>query len=415
MRSRLIPLIKFFYNPREAISDLQARTPYIAGAALAVAASFVYYVLSGQLNSLLFPFHITSDVAPAPRSELLALVIFVLAANVKLVLFLALIFVPACLLAASLIARRASFRVLLRQEYAPLAASMFYGWAAAQLASSVVAGLIFQAAAPIIDAIEPGLWLVPIPLFGFFAVLALHAVLRLSYGQALGVVVLAGLSLLALPLLPGLPFIFSSPMLLIILFIVLRSFFADVMSAQRARENFQQNLKASTLNPADASAHYNLGLIYQQRGQYQDAAVCFRRAIEIDPTEADAHYQLGRIAREEGRLAEAIAHFDSTVRIASEHSQSEVWREIGRAYFEAGQYEDARTAFERFLDKRPSDAEGRFRHGLTLDKLGRAEEAAAEMRACIEAVRAAPAFKYRAEKRWMSEAQSFLRSQTARG
>jgi hypothetical protein len=33
------------------------------------------------------------------------------------------------------------------------------------------------------------------------------------------------------------------------------------------------------------------------------------------------------------------------------------------------------------------------------------------MQACIEAVKTAPAYKYRAEKRWLNEAQQFLRSQ----
>jgi tetratricopeptide (TPR) repeat protein len=154
-------------------------------------------------------------------------------------------------------------------------------------------------------------------------------------------------------------------------------------------------------------------LIYQQRGQREEAKASFQRAIEIDPDEIDAHYQLGRIAREEGRLAEAIAHFDSVVSRFPEHSQSEAWREIGWTYFQAGQYEDARAAFERFIERRPSDAEGRYRYGLTLHQLGRRDDAATEMNACIEAVRTSPAYKYRAEKHWASEAESFLRTQSA--
>ncbi|HEX8092122.1 MAG TPA: tetratricopeptide repeat protein, partial [Blastocatellia bacterium] len=146
-----------------------------------------------------------------------------------------------------------------------------------------------------------------------------------------------------------------------------------------------------------------------------EAKASFRRAVEIDPDEMDAHYQLGRIARDEGRLGDAINHFDPVVRRNPEHSQSEVWLEIGRAYFQAGQLEDARAAFERFLAKRPSDAEGHYRYGLALHRLGRAQEAADEMRACIEAVKTSPAFKYRTEKHWMNEAQSFLRSQVVGG
>ncbi|MFL6277972.1 MAG: tetratricopeptide repeat protein, partial [Blastocatellia bacterium] len=184
----------------------------------------------------------------------------------------------------------------------------------------------------------------------------------------------------------------------------------DLIGQQRAREDFKRHLEIATLNPADASAHYNLGLIYQQRGQLDEARRSFSRAIEIDQNETDAYYQLGRISREEGRFSEAIQHFDAVVQRNQDHSQSEVWREVGRTYFEAGQTIDATAAFERFLARRPSDAEGHYRYGLALAQLGRSEEAAAEMRACISAARTAPAYKYRTEKRWMSDAEAFLRS-----
>src|SRR5262249_22411028 len=118
------------------------------------------------------------------------------------------------------------------------------------------------------------------------------------------------------------------------------------------------------------------------------------------------------IAREQARLADAIKYFDAVVTQDSHHSQNEVWREIGLTYFQANQYEDAREALERFLENRPTDAEGHYYYGLTLYKLGRIEEAASQMRAVIEVVRTAPAYKYRLEKRWMTEAQSFLRSQS---
>jgi tetratricopeptide (TPR) repeat protein len=223
---------------------------------------------------------------------------------------------------------------------------------------------------------------------------------------------MAALSLVALPLLPRLLYLLTSPFLLILFILFFRNFLGDLFSAQRARANFERNLATATLNPADASAHYNLGLIYQQRGQVEEAKASFRRAIDIDPDETDAHYQMGRISREQGSLSEAITHFEATVQRDREHSQHEIWREIGRTYFQAGQYEDALNALERFLQHRPSDAEGRYHYGLTLYKLGRAQEASDEMRACIEAVRTSPAYKYRAERHWMNEAESFLRSQS---
>ncbi|HET9530835.1 MAG TPA: tetratricopeptide repeat protein, partial [Blastocatellia bacterium] len=319
---------------------------------------------------------------------------------------------------ANLVHRRASFGVMFRQEYAPVASCVFYAWAAAHIMMLIPAWLIYDPGLAMIDRAEAAvrelaLRLVPLPYFAFLVIIALRAVLQLSYARAVGAVAMASLSIFALPLLRGLFFLLTSPFLLILVIILLRNVLSDVFSTQRARENFKRNLEASTLNPADASAHYNLGLIYMQRGQLEEATSSFRRAVEIDPQDTDSHYQLGRIARREGRLGEAISHFDAVVRRDIDHSHGEVWREIGHAYFQAGQLNDALSAFERFLDRRPSDAEGRYRYGLTLHRLGRNEEALAAMRACIEAVRTAPAYKYRTEKQWMNEAQSFLRSQSA--
>ncbi|HYX42860.1 MAG TPA: hypothetical protein VE821_14235, partial [Pyrinomonadaceae bacterium] len=61
--------------------------------------------------------------------------------------------------------------------------------------------------------------------------------------------------------------------------------------------------------------------------------------------------------------------------------------------------------------QRQSDPEGLYLKGRALAGLGQRREAAEAMRACIEAVQTAPAYKYRADKRWLNEAQQFLRTQ----
>jgi len=93
------------------------------------------------------------------------------------------------------------------------------------------------------------------------------------------------------------------------------------------------------------------------------------------------------------------------------HSQHEVWREVGATYVAAGQFEDARSVLERFLDRRESDPEGLYLMGRAEAGLGHSREATSMMQACIDAVKTAPAYKYRLEKRWLNEAQQFLRSQ----
>ena len=273
-------------------------------------------------------------------------------------------------------------------------------------------GQALTLASPLAQSVSFAMMLL-LPLFAFWTVKAVREVFRLSIWRSTIVMLLSGVFLLIAMrvLLPIFGTIMGSPFLLIFFFILLRGYFSEVTRGQRARASFKQNLEASTLNPADASAHYNLGLIHQQRGEIEEARKRFERAIEIDAEEVDAHYQLGRIAREEGRFADAIKHFGEVVERNPMHSQHEIWREIGATYLAATQFEDAREALERFLENRNMDPQGLYLMGRALAGLGRQREAADSMQACIEAVKTAPAYKYRTEKRWLNEAQQFLRSQ----
>src|SRR5438270_5979779 len=365
-------------------------------------------------------------------------------------LLIALVFVPAAILVANLFERRASFGLVLRQEYAPTAATAFYALAAACLlalplvSAANAAGLNEASVARTLVAAQqtaqqllrnppPGgategqmnqmtgaltdfllLFLIqPIILFSLWAVAAVREVFRLAWWKSLAVVVLSTVVMSVLS--PVLFLVFSAllgaPFLVLLVFFVLRGYFGEMLRGQQARAAFRQNLEAATLNPADASAHYNLGLLHVQRKEYTEARARFLRAAEIDPEETDAHYQLGRIARSEGRLPEAIGHFGQVVARDEAHSQHEVWREVGATYLAAGQFKDARDALQRFLDRRPSDPEGLYLMGRVHAGLGHAREAVEWMQRCVEAVRTAPAYKYRADKRWLNEAQQFLRTQ----
>jgi tetratricopeptide (TPR) repeat protein len=246
-------------------------------------------------------------------------------------------------------------------------------------------------------------------------VLGVKEAFRISVLRALGVSVVACLgALLISPLWIMLTSrVLGSPFLVLMLFLLLRGYFGDFMSQHRAKAAFKQNLESATLNPADASAHYNLGLIHQQRGEFDAARERFERAIRIDPEEIDASYQLGRIARSQKRYADAIQHFEQVVTRNPGHAQYEVWREVAATYVAAEQFEDARATLEQFLEHRPSDPEGLYLMGRAHAGLGHRREAANLMQACIEAVKTAPAYKYRASKRWLNEAQQFLRSQAS--
>jgi len=366
------------------------------------------------------------------------------------ILTVAVVIVPVMTLIANLFDRRGSFSVVLQQEYASLASVALYaltgvtllslliaaflhfsGYQAAYFASAVAsqdseqmramsewlrlnAEQLAQVKAQLNDPVDVSRKLfemVRFPLLVVGAVATIREVFRFSILRSLTIAIFSALASLPLALIlyPLFGRIVGSPFLLIFGFLLLRGYFTGVVSTQRARAAFKQNLEAATINPRDSSAHYNLGLIHQQRGELDQARERFQRAIDIDPEELDAHYQLGRIGRAQNRLAEAIGHFEEVVQRDQSHSQNEIWREIGATYIAAGQYSDARDALEKFLDRRSNDPEGLYLIGRAHAGLGDNQEAASSMQACIEAVKTAPAYKYRTEKRWLHEAQQFLK------
>jgi tetratricopeptide (TPR) repeat protein len=60
--------------------------------------------------------------------------------------------------------------------------------------------------------------------------------------------------------------------------------------------------KALELNPSAPNVHYNLGLIFVDRGEFDLAVPAFRQALQTNPFDSDARHWLQRLqAEEEGK------------------------------------------------------------------------------------------------------------------
>jgi Tfp pilus assembly protein PilF len=424
-----------FYAPARGLREVRDRAPLAAIGLMALISQLVYFIITQWLAGN------RSFIFGGPGA-----VIRLLFQSSLSLLLIGGVLVPIVAFVANIFERRGRFSLLLQQEYASLAATFLYGLAIANILtipvaiffhfSGIQSAYVAQSlqSAPQVETwlrLPPELRtqlqialsdpsLVALGLFRsaklfFFAVaavLGVREVFRVSAVRALAISVI-GLTL-AVVISPLwtllLSPILASPFLLFIGFMLVRGYISGRLRSQRARESFKQNLEAATLNPADASAHYNLGLIHQSRNENEAARERFERAIQIDDDEIDAHYQLGRIALSQKRFADAVRNFEQVVARDPAHSQHEIWREVGATYIAAGQFEDARDALERFLEHRPSDPEALYLMGRAHAGLGHRREAASSMQACIEAVKTAPAYKYRADKRWLNEAQQFIKS-----
>ena len=280
-------------------------------------------------------------------------------------LALALFYVPGTILLLVWVDYLGSFGVVLRRDYGALLACTLMVWAAAHAPFAMIGvALLGKLGGPQLLALWFGAKLV----FGVLMICALRTVFGVSYFKAALVVSVAWLSTLLTTTLFSL--VTSSFLLMIWLIPLAFGAYAAFGAAYSQQRSFRRYLESCTMNPRDAEAHYQLGLIYQQRRQTSAALERFKKAVEIDPHETDAHFQLGIIAREQGRLSDAINHFTTVVSQDDKHAHHEIWREVGATYLAAGMLNEAREALERFIARREFDPEGLFYLGETMAKLG---------------------------------------------
>jgi hypothetical protein len=336
---------------------------------------------------------------------------FVPAAFYRPLLGLSVFYVPAVILLISLFTGIASFGLLLRRDYAVLATCSLFAWAAAHLPFAVPGLALFGW--ELDPSIYFALWAASGALFGIFMVFAIRTVFGTSYGIAILTVALAWPSLsLSIYVLQYVSPWLLSPFILFWVVIYFGGFLGGEVrgfgNSFRQRQNLKRFLQNSTVNPRDADAHVQLGLIYLDRRQEARALEHFQQAVQIDKEEIDANYELGRIARKNGELQKALDHFEVVLEQDDKYRLSEIWREIGATYLDAGMLKEASDALEKFVDRRAVDPEGLYYLGRVLKAKGDNDRARDLFEEAVQAARTSPYFRSRQLGQWSKLAQKEL-------
>lgn len=324
---------------------------------------------------------------------------------------ISLFYVPVVILCVSLFGGIASFGLLLRRDYAVIATCTLLAWSAAHLPFAVAGVALFGV------ALDPSIWfafwIASGALFGVLMTFALRTVFGVTYAVALLTV---ALSWIAFPISMYVtqyvgPWLLS-PFLLILALFYFGGFLGGEVrgfgNSFRQRQSLKRFLQNATVNPRDADAHVQLGLIYLERRQESRAVEHFTKAIKIDKEEIDANYELGRIARHRKELQTALDHFAIVVEQNEKFRLSEIWREIGATYLDAGMLDEAFEPLEKFVNRRPVDPEGLYYFGKLLKAKGENERAREMFEAAIESARTSPYFRSRQLGQWAKLAQKEL-------
>lgn len=74
-------------------------------------------------------------------------------------------------------------------------------------------------------------------------------------------------------------------------------------------EEAESHYRAAIAQDGHSSlAHFNLGVLLQDLGRTEEAVAFYRSALDSDPKIADAHYNLALIFEAKGRRSEALRH-----------------------------------------------------------------------------------------------------------
>lgn len=322
-------------------------------------------------------------------------------------LLLSAVFVPVAVIVVNKLEGTGSAGVVLPRDYMPMLVCHVMAYTAVLFPLAALAYL------PESDLLHIGTGVAALLYFVFLSVCAIRTVSGTGWGRALATAVIAIVvstgAIYGYSFVRGALYYLASPFVLYYLYIMFGQEFRGFGGGLSSRQRMRQLLEMSAVNPHDADARYQLGLIYQQRRDYTRARECFEKAIAIDPKEPEAQYQLGRVLRATGDPSAALEHLKAAIAIDNKIAQSEPLREIGAANLELGRNEEARDVLREYTNRRNFDPEGLYWFGLALSRTGDVPAAREALQQAVESARTAPSNRRRQVGQWGGKASKLLR------
>src|SRR5438270_4709812 len=138
-------------------------------------------------------------------------------------------------------------------------------------------------------------------------------------------------------------------------------------------------------------AHNNLGFLYLQRGELDEAVSHFETALRIRSGKSQTRYNLGTalvhvnlanaLARE-GRPEEAILHYEQAVKLRPDYGDA--YYNFGSVLFQRGRIDDAIAQWQKALAIQPNDAAAHTSLGNAFLQKGWPEKALIQYQEAVE-------------------------------
>lgn len=139
------------------------------------------------------------------------------------------------------------------------------------------------------------------------------------------------------------------------------------------REASDQYRKALAIEPGNAAAIRNLGIMQVKTGDYVNAIKNLEVAVEKFPSDFDTNYYLGEACRAEGRYGDAIFRYQQSLR--ARPSEPRALKALAWSFYKIRYYAEALTNGRKLQSIDPKDSQAAVIVARTLLKLRRFDEA----------------------------------------
>ena len=130
---------------------------------------------------------------------------------------------------------------------------------------------------------------------------------------------------------------------------------------------------AEEINPNDITTRLNIGTLCQAKKDYSTAINAYNTILQVNPDNLLAHYYKGTALRDMGQLDDAVKEFQLVInKDASNTNAKEALFDTIKMFPDS---QDVSAIFKTFADNNPTDAIAQYKYGFHLHSLKRLDEA----------------------------------------
>ena len=122
--------------------------------------------------------------------------------------------------------------------------------------------------------------------------------------------------------------------------------------------------RAVQLNPNFAEAYNNLGAVLREQGKYGEAVICFEEALRINDRVPEAHNNFGTALQMNAQSDEAQAAYRQAIRLNPDFAEAH--DNLGNLLTAQGEFDAAMSSFERAVRLQPALASAHNNRAVTL-------------------------------------------------